>query len=115
MSFFMAKDARAALGNDAERCKNPALFASKFPDLAKDEADKESKKRSLERLIKLPSDEQGRKARLTFFKSLGVCGFPCATFTADLRGRLIVNQAGGVLENAGLCLDRHFGIPYIPG
>lgn len=32
-----------------------------------------------------------------------------------LEGRLIVNQAGGLLENAGLCLHPHFGYPYIPG
>ena len=32
-----------------------------------------------------------------------------------LRGRLIVNQAGGILENSGLCLHRHLGLPYIPG
>ena len=32
-----------------------------------------------------------------------------------LGGRLIVNQAGGVLENAGLCLHRNFGCPMIPG
>lgn len=36
-------------------------------------------------------------------------------FHARLGGRLIVNQAGGVLENAGLCLHRHFGDPFIPG
>ena len=34
---------------------------------------------------------------------------------AKLRSRLIVNQAGGILENAGLCLHPHFGTPYIPG
>ena len=32
-----------------------------------------------------------------------------------LGGRLIINQAGGALENAGLCLGRNFGSPYIPG
>jgi CRISPR type III-B/RAMP module RAMP protein Cmr6 len=37
------------------------------------------------------------------------------TLNAKLGGRLIINQAGGVLENAGLCLHRHFGYPYIPG
>ncbi len=36
-------------------------------------------------------------------------------FSAKLGARLIVNQAGGVLENAGLCLHRHYGDPYIPG
>ncbi len=33
---------------------------------------------------------------------------------AQLQSRLMVNMAGGVMENAGLCLDR-FGMPYIPG
>jgi CRISPR type III-B/RAMP module RAMP protein Cmr6 len=37
------------------------------------------------------------------------------TFQARLAGRLLVNQAGGVVENAGLCLDRCFGLPYLPG
>ena len=36
-------------------------------------------------------------------------------FVATLSGRLIVNQAGGLLENAGLCLHPHFHAPYIPG
>ena len=36
-------------------------------------------------------------------------------FPASLKSRLIVNQAGGILENAGLCLHPHFGYPYIPG
>jgi CRISPR type III-B/RAMP module RAMP protein Cmr6 len=34
---------------------------------------------------------------------------------AQLQARLMVNMAGGVMENAGLCLDRLTGIPYIPG
>jgi CRISPR type III-B/RAMP module RAMP protein Cmr6 len=33
---------------------------------------------------------------------------------AQLQSRLMVNMAGGVMENAGLLLDR-FGLPYIPG
>ncbi len=37
------------------------------------------------------------------------------TLHMKLQYRLIVNQAGGVLENAGICLHRHFGFPYIPG
>ena len=34
---------------------------------------------------------------------------------AHPKGNLIVNQSGGILENAGLCLDRFHGYPYIPG
>ncbi len=33
---------------------------------------------------------------------------------AKLRSRLLVNMSGGVMENAGVCLDR-FGIPFLPG
>jgi CRISPR/Cas system CMR subunit Cmr6 (Cas7 group RAMP superfamily) len=32
-----------------------------------------------------------------------------------LKSRLIVNQAGGILENAGLCIHKHFNCPYVPG
>jgi CRISPR type III-B/RAMP module RAMP protein Cmr6 len=37
------------------------------------------------------------------------------TFEATLGGRLLVNLAGGVVENAGICLDRCFGLPFLPG
>lgn len=44
------------------------------------------------------------------------CDLPGAEFAImKLMGRLIINQAGGVLENAGLCLHPHFGCPMIPG
>lgn len=36
-------------------------------------------------------------------------------FEATLGGRLLVNLAGGVVENAGVNLDRCFGLPFIPG
>ena len=38
-----------------------------------------------------------------------------ATFEATLGARLMVNLAGGVIENAGIGLDRCFGLPFIPG
>jgi CRISPR type III-B/RAMP module RAMP protein Cmr6 len=37
------------------------------------------------------------------------------SFTMKLGGRMIVDHAGGVLENANLCIHRHYGFPYIPG
>ncbi len=37
------------------------------------------------------------------------------TFALRLGGRLIVNHAGGVLENVGICLNRNFSCPMIPG
>jgi len=38
-----------------------------------------------------------------------------STFVAALGGRLIINAAGGVMQNAGIALDRCFGNPMIPG
>lgn len=37
------------------------------------------------------------------------------TFEAILGSRMMVNLAGGVVENAGIALDRCFGLPLIPG
>lgn len=37
------------------------------------------------------------------------------TFVASLGGRLLINMAGGVMENSGLALDRITGLPFIPG
>lgn len=37
------------------------------------------------------------------------------TFVGTLGGRLLINMAGGVMENAGLALDRTSGLPVIPG
>lgn len=34
---------------------------------------------------------------------------------AKLEHRLILNAAGGVIENGGICLDRNSGVPFIPG
>jgi CRISPR type III-B/RAMP module RAMP protein Cmr6 len=36
-------------------------------------------------------------------------------FKMKLMGRLIVNQAEGLFENAGLAIHRHYNCPYIPG
>jgi CRISPR/Cas system CMR subunit Cmr6 (Cas7 group RAMP superfamily) len=36
-------------------------------------------------------------------------------FVGELGGRLLINMGGGVQENAGMALDRCFGLPFIPG
>jgi CRISPR-associated protein Cmr6 len=37
------------------------------------------------------------------------------TVDAELGGRLLIHMAGGVQENAGMALDRCFGLPFIAG
>lgn len=42
-------------------------------------------------------------------------GGPEGILFGKLQARLIVNAAGGVLENGGMSLDRNSGVPFIPG
>lgn len=73
----------------------------------------------LEKFVRLGDNVKKDEIREVVSKGKG--GIPrfapkgAVSFVATLGGRLIVNQAGGVLENAGLCLHPHFNAPYIPG
>lgn len=63
------------------------------------------------KLAQTASENAGR-----FLKDLDKSFSGCvATFEATLAGRMMVNLAGGVVENAGIALDRCFGLPMIPG
>jgi len=63
---------------------------------------------------KLPAAANANATR--FLADLGKSfGGRIATFEATLGARLLVNLAGGVIENAGIALDRCFGLPFIPG
>lgn len=51
-----------------------------------------------------------RRRRLKLIEKIGE-----KRLLMELRGRLVVNASGGVMENAGLCLDRFSNLPFIPG
>jgi CRISPR-associated protein Cmr6 len=38
-----------------------------------------------------------------------------AVVYGKLKGRLLLNLSDSLIQNAGICLDRHTGLPYIPG
>lgn len=42
-------------------------------------------------------------------------GERCEVAVGKLEGRLAINLADSLIQNAGICLDRLFGLPYIPG
>ena len=42
-------------------------------------------------------------------------GERAAVTIGQLEGRLAINLADSLVQNAGICLDRLFGLPYIPG
>ena len=106
MHLYLSPDTRSALGSDSNLlCENRALFYDRFADPSLRE---EPRKAWFERgrKIKVPGEAANRD-RSSYF--------PNGTFLhARLLARLMVNMAGGVMENAGLCLDR-YGLPHIPG
>ena len=79
----------------------------------------ESRSLRLEKFVRL--GDNTKKEEIDSVVMTSAARIPCVlpaksvSLVARLEGRLIVNQAGGVLENAGLCLHPHFGDPYVPG
>lgn len=63
------------------------------------------------RLLELRA-KQAVCIRDSVLKSFGSNG---VAISAKLEGRLAINLAEGLIENAGICLDRLFGLPYVPG
>lgn len=104
-------ETQAAVGNQFERCESRSLVLERFanPGLEKDE------RRNFFKLgIGKPALSHKRDAWRDFLlRSLDLKSEDL--LFAKLQGRLMVNMAGGVMENAGLCLDRLTGIPHIPG
>lgn len=45
----------------------------------------------------------------------GAYGERASIIIGQLEGRLAINLADSLIQNAGICLDRLFGLPYIPG
>ncbi len=87
--------------DNAERCRREAKIARRLAVIATPDPD--LAKRATENARRLLKDLADSYSGMV------------VEFEARLGGRLIVNQAGGVVENAGLCLDRCFGLPFLPG
>ncbi len=112
MPTWMPKDTRDALGANVEKCESRSLFLDRFaaPD-DKDDGKAVPRKGWFHRVVSLPPSKAGCASRQAFAEGVWPEHPP---LHAQLQSRLMVNMAGGVMENAGLCLDR-FGLPYIPG
>jgi len=93
-------------GSSFPRLESPSLRLEKLVQLGH-----AAKKGEVDAVVGLASRQQ-----MPTVGSRRYSAIPGASATVQqLQSRLIVNQAGGILENAGLCLHRHFGFPYIPG
>lgn len=100
MSIAIPRDTLDAIGSTAAKCESRSLFACRFADPA---AKEDSRKAWFQNLI-------GKQAvsKIPWHPPTALL------LRARLCSRLMVNMAGGVMENAGLQLDR-YGLPLIPG
>lgn len=105
MTATVLSEVQFLLGGEAfPKCESPSLRLEKFVRIGGDS----TKRNEIDAVVKCQW-KYGMKPQVCSVPSGGV------RFPAKLKSRLIVNQAGGILENAGLCLHPHFGYPYIPG
>ncbi len=95
------------LGNSFEKCESPSLRLEKFVNKTK--GNQTERATELQFVINCYKAHH-KTASLSPWKHPKEC-----VFYALLQGNLIINQSGGILENAGLCLNRLHGYPCIPG
>lgn len=94
------------LGKTFERCQSPSLRREKFLRV---DSENKSLRASEIHAITACHRASPRKSPIRLY------GHGAVQFVASLEGNLIVNQAGGILENAGLCLNPFRSFPMIPG
>lgn len=111
MPTLMPKDTAEVLGPNAAECDSRSLLLDRFCDPA---AKEDQRKVVFTRAFAKPAYRAKATAWARWLASLSHPSLTTTDLHAQLQSRLMVNMAGGVMENAGLCLDR-FGLPYIPG
>jgi CRISPR type III-B/RAMP module RAMP protein Cmr6 len=85
----------------ADRLRTEADLAQRLASTQVEAQDaRELRRRHSRRLVGLVRSAFGERSSIT---------------VGRLEGRLAINLADGLLQNAGICLDRLFGLPYIPG
>ncbi len=111
MPTLMPRDTAYALGLNAANCDSRSLLLDRFCDPA---AKEDERKQVFTRAFAKSAHRSKVTAWGGLLRSLSDAQPASGILHAQLQSRLMVNMAGGVMENAGLCLDR-FGLPYIPG
>jgi len=123
---YLTPDVEAALKPFQGRPENASMLIDKYPfstysiDGQKND---EAKRKSLERLVSsLQQNDitqiaaRHRRELINLINdSYGLKEKRIEKFEARLKSRLAINLADGILENAGINLDRTKGIPLIPG
>jgi CRISPR-associated protein Cmr6 len=106
MSILIQHNTRDAIGEDAQKCNSRSLFFDRFSyPGAKDRGDDTPRKNWFQKFIARRSEQRSGNEWLPP-KVLTLYGRLCS--------RLLVGMGNGVMENAGVTIDR-YGWPYLPG
>jgi CRISPR type III-B/RAMP module RAMP protein Cmr6 len=106
------------LRSDAQRLRREASGRNARPDVAERKerdasiAEKMAATAKVDTSLAKVGNDNARRLLADLDKSFNGL---VVTFEATLGARMMVNLAGGVVENAGIALDRCFGMPLIPG
>ncbi|MBR4125600.1 MAG: type III-B CRISPR module RAMP protein Cmr6, partial [Victivallales bacterium] len=95
------------LGDSFDRCESPSLRLEKFVSITPGQQTERAEE--LKSVVKCHNNHS-KPPRILPLPHKNAC-----QIEAYLLSNLVVNQSGGVLENAGLCLDAFHGYPYVPG
>lgn len=93
------------LGDDFNACESPSLRLEKFLNLSM--SDSGSRNSEVKHIVQCHNKFRSEPVVRKYAKA--------RQLVARLEANLIINQSGGVLENAGICLHPLRGYPYIPG
>jgi CRISPR type III-B/RAMP module RAMP protein Cmr6 len=106
MAIFLPPETRNALGDGLLlRCNSRTLFKDRFADPAATDRTDPTRKAWFDSMIARKAEHRPQATWLPAH---------AAQLYARLMSRLMVNMAGGVMENANVQLDR-YGLPVIPG
>jgi len=107
----MPCDTKSVMPNPLQTCANRSLLLDRFAD---PHAKEDGRKSFFAGAIGKPFLRCKKDSWQLFLQS-ALNLKPEELIVGKSQARLMVNMAGGVMENAGLCLDRLSGIPFIPG
>jgi CRISPR type III-B/RAMP module RAMP protein Cmr6 len=109
---YLPSDTASALGN--LQVESRSLLVDRYAEPGLQEHSKSFHEKVVKRTL-VKHEQDIRLARLKALSALTQGRTNAVTLHAKLQARLLLNMAGGVMENAGLCLDRFGGFPIIPG
>lgn len=117
MPIYAQTEVKKFWDNLPDTSRSRTLAASKFAHLkggvGREDDNNEYRKTFAEQVRKAKYHEILNKSHSTFASKIEEVGG--IRLFAKLEARLLLNMAGGVIENGGICLDRNSGTAYIPG